>query len=152
MCVFQEQLNRYERAIYASLSGNLKPVWLSVFENMIWSVVLSLHCSDNQFVCFRSWRCVSHGRIVCGHTSGWWWTHWWKRNWYLREWLTRWWRRCLEITRRRSMTSPNHPMIVCIINVELNSWYFLCSWTMEKVFEELQASESKVKCKWAEFQ
>ena len=26
LCVFQEQLNRYERAIYASLSGNLKPV------------------------------------------------------------------------------------------------------------------------------
>lgn len=26
VCVFQEQLNRYERAIYASLSGNLKPV------------------------------------------------------------------------------------------------------------------------------
>lgn len=24
--MFQEQLNRYERAIYASLSGNLKPV------------------------------------------------------------------------------------------------------------------------------
>ena len=26
VCVFQEQLNRYEKAIYASLSGNLKPV------------------------------------------------------------------------------------------------------------------------------
>lgn len=31
--MFQEQLNRYERAIYASLSGNLKPVWASVFDN-----------------------------------------------------------------------------------------------------------------------
>ena len=105
------------------------------------------------FLCvFSSWQCVNPGRTVCGLTSEWWSTRWLKKIWCHREWPTRKWRRYHEITWRQSTTETHSS------SLEFKSWFHfsdvslivsssLHSWTMEKVFEELQASELKVKFK-----
>lgn len=99
--VFQEQLNRYERAIYASLSGNLRPVrepvggvwslWFWVFKSLF-------------FVSF--WLCASRGRTAFGRTSEWRWTRWWRRTCCRRAWPTRRWRRSRGNIWRPSMNPP----------------------------------------------
>ncbi|KAI3367067.1 hypothetical protein L3Q82_009270 [Scortum barcoo] len=86
----EEQLNRYERAIYASLSGNLKPL-LAVCE---------------------SWEdCVwAHFRVMVD-----------------------------SLVEKELMSSGMAHQEVEMLPRE----YLEANWTMEKVFEELQASESK---------
>ncbi|XP_075900440.1 nuclear pore complex protein Nup107 [Nelusetta ayraudi] len=86
----EEQLNRYERAIYASLSGNLKPI-LAVCE---------------------SWEdCVwAHFRVMVD-----------------------------SLVEKELMSSGMAQQEVETLPRE----YMEANWTMEKVFEELQATESK---------
>ncbi|XP_061523794.1 nuclear pore complex protein Nup107 isoform X1 [Phycodurus eques] len=86
----EEQINRYERAIYASLSGNLKPV-LAVCES--WE--------DCVWAYFR----VMVDTLVEKHLMS------------------------LGMAHEEVETLPQE--------------YLEANWTMEKVFEELQASESK---------
>ncbi|XP_077355682.1 nuclear pore complex protein Nup107 [Festucalex cinctus] len=86
----EEQINRYERAIYASLSGNLKPV-LAVCES--WED------------CVWAYLRVMVDTLVEKHLMS------------------------LGMAHQEMETLPQE--------------YLEANWTMEKVFEELQASESK---------
>lgn len=98
---------------------------------------------------------VTPGRTQCGPTSGWWWTAWLNRRFGHLWWHWMKLKSSRESTRKRSECGS-------VIWVRWSQWlrssplqhlcYHLCpflfflfwSWTLEKVFEELQATDKKV--------
>ncbi len=152
--LFQEQFNKYERAIYAALSGNLKQVnsqitvfILCLFFSFLLFLVIVWICAhflqllpvcesweDTVWAYFRVMVDTLVEQEICSSGLG-------------NEELEELPREFLE-----TKYDYKHPLISIMYTVFMSfssKWIIpscgFSSWTLEKVFEELQATESKVR-------